>query len=102
MITLLSDCLFFSCDREFAEAKDKREKEKDPEVRFQKFARAAAAAPSNAYHATAASKSGQHHMTSGSFGGKPKSYRNSNAGRGGMGRGYVIPAWMNNPDNETK
>ena len=70
--------------REFSEAKKKRELEKDPEVRFQRFARAA--------HVTVAPTSTNYQVPSGGASvrlGKGKSSK----GRG-LGRGAVLPAWM--------
>ncbi len=77
--------------RGFAEAQETRERDKDPEHRFQRFLKTTQKAGHSA------------DQVSGSFGGRPRVVRGGKSGGGGRGRGRggkMPPAWMLGADTD--
>ena len=75
-------------------ARDQREAEKDPRVRYEKFLRTAKK-PSGV---SGKAQGGAQPSGSGSFGGKPKSYQGRRAGGGRRVVATTVPAWMQGPE----
>ena len=76
----------FQC-RHFADAKDRRERERDPTVRLQRFMKSAAPPTVNKGNTN----------VSGAFGGKPKRVRNTRPKKSA-----APPAWMLGSDQDEK
>jgi hypothetical protein len=77
--------------RSFAEAKERKEQEKDPQYRLERFQKTAHRGAGASTGATSANT-----KTSGSFGGAPKTIR----GDGKRKPVALKPAWMRGPDGD--
>lgn len=71
--------------------KEEREKEKDPQYRFEKFRKNANREETKPQQ--------QRGTSTGSFGGKPRTFQGKNQGRKTKAIAVNVPAWMN-PGNE--